>query len=195
MHWTTPVLDSQGVRPSWEDSGPTTPDYNRKQRFWTGGQAWGPGHRYSRGRGAALRRSCSPGAPRGPAPRPTRPPARRAHLGTGRFPLGPALRHRLLPRAASHGCVGSRGDGSPPPAPGTLEPAGKPAPASSSPRLTRRALRMRSGSAAPPAGQEESAHVSIPVRGKGRVTARRTKLWDKTVEKASIWVRRGGLYP
>lgn len=182
LHWTPLVLESQGARPPWEDPGPGTPDCSRNQRSWAGRRARGPGHRYRSGGGAALRSSCSPRAPRGPARRPTRRPARRAHLGTGRLPLGPALRHRLLTGAASHGRIGSRGDGRPPP--GTRETArGKAAPASRSPRLTQRALRMRGGSAAPPAGQEESAHVSNAVQVKGRGTARHTKLPDKTVKK------------
>lgn len=125
QHWTPLVRDSQGTRPPREDSGPATSSCSRKQMSWTGWRARVTGHRYRWGSGAALRCSCSPRAPRGPAPRPTRSPARRAHLGTGRLPLGPALRHRLWPRGASHGRVGSRGDGRPPTVPGKPEPAGE----------------------------------------------------------------------
>lgn len=90
------------------------------------GQEGGPGDRGTGTDGAAVQRCGAPATPglsEAQPGGPTRPPARRSHLGTGRLPLGPALRHRLLTRAASHGRVGSRGDGRPPP--DTLEPAGE----------------------------------------------------------------------
>lgn len=138
------------------------------------------------------RRSLSPRAPRGPAPRPFRPaleprsPRNRPPPARPRAP-SPALATGREPRLLVSDCVltGSRGQHQV-----RRRQRGKRRRApQSSRRLTRRALRMRSDSAAPPAGQEEPAHLSNPAP-----VQKRAQKDSQTVKNASIPVRRGSLY-
>lgn len=196
LHWTPLVRDSQGARPPREDSGPATSSCSRNR---CPGQAGGPGEQ-GIGTDGAAGQSCgalaAPGLPeaqpRGPPGRPraalTSEPAAsrsapRSATGFGRGARATAVSDRAVTGGRRQHQV-------------SQSQPGNAAPASSSPRLTRRALRMRSGNAAPPAGQEESAHVSNPAPVQRRRNCQGAPSSGIKLSKtqASVYIRRGGSY-